>query len=309
MMRTTRLLLTFGAVLAPLGAPVAASAQDGRFQVTAHVEYSGNRTGDFRVGEPLMIQVRDTQGTVTEREYCWTPAPIDRPACSSNNQGAPAQVGTQKVEVTMSDGTKLTHTFAVQPAASVVKPMAQASSPVPFVLTCASQLYGQRLAGGRYAMPLGTVAAGTQVAAYYSPQRGWYQVVTLNTFQAGFMSTACLKSVASGATKTQVTFTLRSNATKTYRLRIPKGFTVTNVAGQGTGVSYEIDVKGGGFGNGVANPIFAKGGGVHLPFLGATVVRDGYDKGSNSWFVRVRTRKLAKPLTLQILAYGTRSTS
>ena len=308
-MRTFTSLATAAVVaFIPLLLPSGATAQDGRFVVTVHVEFSGDRTSDYRVGEPLMVQVKDTQGAASERQICWTPAPIDRPACSSSASGAPAQVGTQKLDITMSDGSKVSHTFAVGPAATVVKPANQVSSPVPFQVTCATPFYGDYGRDG-FAMPLGTSAAGTQVAAYYSPGKGVYQVVTLNTFVAGFVSTSCLRPVSAGATRTQTRpFALRSNTTQTYFLKIPAGFTVIR-KGDAGGVSYAIDVKGGGFGNGVANPIFARGGGVHLPFLGATVIGDGYDAETKRWFVRVRTGKLAKPLTLQITAYGRRSTS
>ena len=42
---------------------------------------------------------------------------------------------------------------------------------------------------------------------------------------------------------------------------------------------------------------------MHLPFLGATVVREGIARGAV--FVRVRTTHLTRPITLTISAYGT----
>ena len=53
----------------------------------------------------------------------------------------------------------------------------------------------------------------------------------------------------------------------------------------------------------MANPIRRQGGGIHLPFLGATVIRDGIT--ANAVFVRVRTVRLQDPITLLISAYGT----
>lgn len=285
--------------------PAAAQAQDGRFTVNVHVEYDSGRTTDFRVGEIVMVSVKDAQAKASPTKICWSPAPIDRPDCSPSNQGAPAEVGTQKLTITMSDGSTATHQFAVGPAASQLQPITKATAPVPFEVTCTSQLYGQRLSDGTFAMPLGPVAAGRQVAAYYDAGGGYYQVAPYSTFTPGFMSSKCLTAVSAGATRTQSSSTLKSNTEKTYYLKVPKGFEVKGYSGDASGVGYAIDVKGGGFGNGVANPISVKGGGVHLPFLGATVTKDGYDK-SKGWFVRVKTGKLKKPLVLQIYAYGTR---
>jgi hypothetical protein len=42
---------------------------------------------------------------------------------------------------------------------------------------------------------------------------------------------------------------------------------------------------------------------VHRPFLGATVIRDGIT--DDFVFVRVRTTRLTRPITLLISAYGT----
>lgn len=307
---TTRRVAPLLAATALLGAAVPGTAQaaDGRYQVNVHVEYESGRTTDFKVGEIVMVSVKDSQGTASPSKICWSPAPIDRPACSPSAQGAPATVGTQKLSITMSDGSTVTHEFPVgQAATQVQKNTAAATAPVPLRVTCASQLYGQRLEDGTYAMPLGVVAAGQQVAAYYDAGGGYYQVAPYGTFTPGFMAKACLQGVSVGSTQTKSTYTLKSNTEKTYRLKIPKTFKVQGFSGDATGVSYAIDIKGGGFGDGVANPISKQGGGVHLPFLGATVVKDGYDAKSKAWFVRVKTGKLKKPLTLEILAYGTRT--
>lgn len=288
--------------------PGAAHAQDGRFTVNVHVEYDSGRTTDFRAGEIVMVSVKDAQAKASPTKICWSPAPIDRPDCSPSNQGGLATNGTQKLTITMSDGSTVTKEFPVQQAAvQVQKNTAAATAPVPFRLTCASTLYGQRLEDGTYAMPMGVIAAGQQVAAYYDAGGGSYQVTSYAGFTPGFMSTKCLQGVSVGSTQTKSTYKLKSNQEKTYVLKIPKGFKVKGFDGDATGVSYAIDVTGGGFGNGVANPISKKGGGVHLPFLGATVVKDGYDAKTKSWFVRVKTGKLKKPLTLEILAFGTRT--
>lgn len=298
------------AAFALLGAAVpAAQAQDGRFQVNVHVEYESGRTTGFKVGEILMVSVRDAQNAASPRQICWSPAPIDRPACSSSNQGAPSQTGATTLTITMSDGTTVKHTLQAGPAAGTLQPnTAAATAPVPFEVTCASQLYGQRLEDGTYAMPLAVVAAGQQVAGYYNAGGGYVQVAPYSTFTPGFMSNTCLKAVSLASTQAKSTFKLKSNTEKTYFLKIPAGFKVKGFTGDATGVSYAIDVTGGGFGNGVANPISSKGGGVHLPFLGATVTKDGYDSKKKQWFVRVKTTKLKKPLTLEILAYGSSAT-
>lgn len=296
------------ALIGAAALPPAASAQDSRFQVNVHVEYESGRTTDFRAGEIVMVSVKDSQGKASPGRICWSPAPIDRPACSTSNQAGLATNGTQKLTITMSDGSTATHEFPVQQAAvQVQKNTAAATAPVPLMVTCSSQLYGQRLEDGTYAMPMGVIAAGQQIAAYYDAGGGYYQVTSYAGFTPGFMSKKCLQGVSVGSTQTKSTYTLKSNSEKTYVLKVPKGFKVKGYDGDATGVSYAIDVKGGGFGNGVANPISAKGGGVHLPFLGATVVRDGYDAKRKEWFVRVKTGKLKKPLVLEILAFGTRT--
>lgn len=285
-----------------------ASAQDGRFQVNVHVEYESGRTTNFRAGEIVMVSVKDAQGTTSPGKICWSPAPIDRPACSPSNQGGLAAPGTQKLTITMSDGSVVTHELPVQQAAvQVHKNTAAATAPVPFRVTCASTLFGQRLEDGTYDMPLAVVAPSQQVAAYYDAGGGFYQVIPYSTFTPGFMSAKCLQGVSVGSNQTKSTYTLKSDTERTYALKIPKGFKVKGFSGDATGVAYAIGLKGGGFGDGVANPISKKGGGVHLPFLGATVVKDGYDAKTKQWFVRVKTGKLKKPLTLSILAFGTRA--
>lgn len=306
---TRRIAQVLAATAMVAAAPSAAHAQDGRFTVNVHVEYESGRTTDFKVGEIVMVSVRDARNAASPRQICWSPAPIDRPACSSSNQGGLSQTGATTLTITMSDGSKVTHTVQAGPAAGALQPnTAAATAPVPFEVTCTSQLYGQRLEDGTYAMPLATIAAGQQVAGYYNAGGGYVQVAPYSTFTAGFMSNRCLSAVSKSATQTKSTFALKSNTEKTYYLKIPNGFKVKGFNGDASGVSYAIDVTAGGFGNGVANPISAKGGGVHLPFLGATVTKDGYDKSSKRWFVRVKTGKLKKPLTLEILAYGSRAT-
>lgn len=289
--------------------PAAASAQDGRFTVNVHVEYESGRTTDFKVGEIVMVSVKDAQNAASPRQICWSPAPINRPSCSSSNQGGLSQTGATTLTITMSDGSTVKHTVQAGPAAGSLQPnTAAATAPVPFEVTCTSQIFGQRLEDGTYAMPLATVAAGQQVAGYYNAGGGYVQVASYSTFTPGFMSNKCLKAVSLASTQAKSTFTLKSNTEKTYYLKIPAGFKVKGYDGDVSGVSYAIDVKGGGFGNGVANPISEKGGGVHLPFLGATVTKDGYDEKKKQWFVRVKTGKLKKALTLEILAYGSSAT-
>ena len=53
------------------------------------------------------------------------PAPIARPACSTARNAAPSQAGPTTVQVTLSDGTKLTQTFTTHaPATKVGGPRA-----------------------------------------------------------------------------------------------------------------------------------------------------------------------------------------
>jgi hypothetical protein len=38
----------------------------------------------------LQVQYNDPSGATREKQVCWSPAPIDQPACTPTGTGAPA---------------------------------------------------------------------------------------------------------------------------------------------------------------------------------------------------------------------------
>jgi hypothetical protein len=138
------------------------------------------------------------------------------------------------------------------------------------------------------------------VAAYYAANSSTVQVYDYATNTAGFVASSCVTGPKPKAQTYERKVQLRSNRTQTYRLKLPQGFKAVSVRGS-TPIAYQLYA--GQRGSGVGNYIRASGGGVHKPFLGATVVRDGI--ADNSVFVRIRTTKLERPVTLLLSAYGT----
>jgi hypothetical protein len=279
-----------------LALPATAGAQAGG-TISVHALFSGGRTTGFTVGTPLQIQYSDPSGQTRERQVCWTPAPIDLPSCSPTGTGAPAAAGTQRVTVQLTNGQSVSTAFAVGPAATQLAPGTSSAPPVPYTVTCATELYGN--VGQED--PLHLLSPGEQVAAYYQANSSTLQVYDYSTNMAGFVAASCARGPAEQARTYDRTFRLRSNRTRTYRLPLPEGFEPVSVRGS-TPVAYQL-YPGRQRGFGVGNYIRASGGGVHRPFLGATVVRDGIT--DDAVFVRVRTTRLSRPITLSISAYGT----
>ena len=129
MPRFARRALT-GAVLGLAAlSPAVASAQSPTLRV--HAIFSGGQASSFHVGQVLDIDVRNAGGRKLT-QVCMSPAPVARPACSTARNAAPAQAGPTTVQVTLSDGTKLTQTFTAHaPATKVGGPRA-----VPATITC-----------------------------------------------------------------------------------------------------------------------------------------------------------------------------
>jgi hypothetical protein len=291
-----RLLAGAAGACALLAVPAAASAQTSA-TVDVHALFSGGRTTNFTVGTPVGIQYNDPSGQTREQQVCWSPAPIDLPACTASGTGAPAQAGTQTITVMLTNGQSVEKTFPVGPAATTLGSGTSNAPPVPYTVSCSVEFY----ANAGQNDPLYVLNPAQQVAAYYRANSTTLQVYDYATNTAGFAASNCLTAPKPQAQTYQRTFRLRSNKTQTYRLSLPKGFKAVSVRGS-TPVAYQLYV-GSQKGSGVGNYITAKGGGVHRPFLGATVIRDGI--ANNAVFVRVRTAKLASPITLNISAYGT----
>jgi hypothetical protein len=279
---------------ATLAGAAPAPAQTGA-TIDVHAVFSGGRTTGFTVGTVLQVQYRDPSGATRERQVCWSPAPIDQPACTPTGTGAPAAAGTQRVTVQLTNGQSVSRTFAVGPAATQLGGPTATAPPVPFTVTCATELYGNL--GNR--TPLHLLSPGEQVAAYYRANSTTLQVYDYSSNTAGFVASNCVTGPKPRARTIERTVRLRSNRTRTYRLRLPRGF---QPQGPGTPIGYQL-YPGDRRGYGVGNPIRRRGGGVHKPFLGATVIRDGITAGAV--FVRIRTTRLDGPVTLSISAYGT----
>jgi hypothetical protein len=158
--------------------PGAADAQrSSRFTVTVHAIFSGGQTSGFTAGEPLQVSFSDRRHRVRETRICWSPAPVQRPACSLDTMGAPAASGTQRVTVRLSNGSSISKSVRVGAAA------------VPVALTCATPL----LADASPSSPsLGTLPNGQFVAAYYRAANSLTQVWSYASQRAGFASSSCI---------------------------------------------------------------------------------------------------------------------
>jgi hypothetical protein len=278
-----------------LAVPGAAPAQTTP-TISVHALFSGGKTSGFTVGTPLGIQYNDPSGATREKQVCWSPAPIDLPACTSTGTGAPAQAGTQQVTVQLTNGQSVSTSFPVGPAATQLGSGTTNAPPVPYTVTCSDELYGN----ANQSDPIILLSPGEQVAAYYRANSSTVQVYDYSSNTAGFVAASCVTGPKQQARTIERTVRLRSNRTQTYRLRLPQGFKAVSVRGS-TPIAYQLYT--GQRGSGVGNYIRAQGGGVHKPFLGATVIRDGIT--DNTVFVSIRTTSLERPVTLVISAYGT----
>ena len=181
-----------GAVLALAAlSPAVASAQSPTLRV--HAIFSGGQASNFHVGQVLDIDVRNA-GAGKLTQVCMTPAPIARPACSAARNAAPSQAGATTVQVTLSDGTKLTQTFTTHAAATKV----DGPRAVPATITCQdATLYGnydQRRKRSRD--PIETIRRGTQVGLYNLIAPGKIFMWDYATNKAGFASQSCAKTAS-----------------------------------------------------------------------------------------------------------------
>jgi hypothetical protein len=283
--------LAMGVILAvPAAAPAQAPS------ISVHAIFSGGKTSGFTAGTVLQIEYNDPSGATREKQVCWSPAPIDQPSCTPTGTGAPAQAGTQTITVQLTNGQSVSTTLSIGAAATSLGNGTSNSPPVPYTVTCATELYGNL---GQQD-PLLVVSPGEQVAAYYRANSSTVQVYDYSSNTAGFVAAGCVTGPKQQARTIERTVRLRSNRTQTYRLSLPRGFKAVSVRGS-TPIAYQLYT--GQRGSGVGNYIRAQGGGVHKPFLGATVIRDGIT--GNAVFVRIRTTSLERPVTLLISAYGT----
>jgi hypothetical protein len=187
-MRTMLLVLLAGT---PAAVPATADAQGApRFSVTVHAIFSGGQSSSFTAGQPLQVSFTDRRHRVRETRICWTPAPVQRPACSLDTMGAPAAAGAQRITVRLSNGTSITKTLRIGAAATTIASSASGRvTAVPVALTCATPL----LADASTSAPsLGTLASGQFVAAYYRAGNSLVQVWSYASQRAGFVSSSCV---------------------------------------------------------------------------------------------------------------------
>jgi hypothetical protein len=301
-----RKLLTAGmavACVAGAGLAAAATAPADGGGTTPFIQhwsaFSGGKVGGYTVGDVIQLHYVDPSGQTTERRFCWSPAPIGQPSCTTATAGAPAKAGTQTVTAQLSNGKTVTSTFAVGPANTVLGTGSGAfTPPVPYTVNGAASLS----ADASLDTPIAQLAVGQQVGGYYSPRKGVTQVYDYATNQAGFFPSALLTPPATPIRTYAKTYKLtKSHQTKTYTLSLPAGFTPGTGTGTGTPVNYSL-YRGTAISSGTSEAITNNGPGNHVPFLGAVVTRSSYNSKQVS--VTVRTGKLAGPLTLRIAAIG-----
>jgi hypothetical protein len=185
-LRAAACALVAGAALTP----AVASAQSSPPALRVHAIFTGD-SGDrttFHVGEALFSDVSHAGGRKLT-QVCFAPAPIARPACSAAPIAAPAQTGPLSVTATLDDGTTLTRTLNVIPAATHVG----RSRAVPAAITCQDAgLYGnydRRRHRSRDRFE--TMIRGTRVGLYNRIAPGKVFMWDYATNRGGFASEAC----------------------------------------------------------------------------------------------------------------------
>jgi hypothetical protein len=173
--------------------PAAASAQSASPALRVHAIFTGDsgvRT-TFHVGEALFSDIPNAGGRKLT-EVCFTPAPLARPACSAAPVAAPAQPGPLTVTATLDDGTKLTRTLNVIPAATRVG----ASRAVLATITCQDVgLYGNYDRRRHHSRDLfETMTRGTRVGLYNRIAPGKIFMWDYATNRGGFASEACAQA-------------------------------------------------------------------------------------------------------------------
>jgi hypothetical protein len=190
-MRRTVLRAVAGVLAAAAAlAPSAASAQSSSPALRVHAIFTGDRgeRTTFHVGEALFSDVQRASGR-TLTQVCFSPAPIARPACSAARIAAPAQPGPLTVTATLSDGTTLTRSLRVIPAATRVA----GSRAVPATITCQDVgLYGNYDRRRHRSRDLfETMTRGTRVGLYNRIAPGKIFMWDYATNRGGFASEAC----------------------------------------------------------------------------------------------------------------------
>jgi hypothetical protein len=159
--------------------------------LSLHAIFSGGQTEHIHAGQVLFAQVRNGGGQDVQ-SICWDPAPIGRPACGTAPTGAPAQAGTQKVVITLSDQSTLTKTIGVLPPATRFG----GTRMVPSTITCAKVgLYGAYDRRRHRSLDIReTMVRGTRVGVLNRIAPGKIFMWDYATAKAGFASERCAKA-------------------------------------------------------------------------------------------------------------------
>jgi hypothetical protein len=261
-----------------------------------HAAFSTGQTTDLTVGTVMSLRYVDPTGNTSVKQFCWSPAPIDGPACSPMGTGAPAQAGTQTVTAQLNNGQNVQTTFQVLQANTQLTNGTSGvwSPPVPVTSSCNISLGSD--AG--LDSSVGMIAVGQQLGAYYQANNAVTQVYDYSTNVAGFIPSVCLNFPSDSTVTYSRTVKLRSNRTQTYRVNLPSNFQPDTARGA-TAYGYQL-YRGTQIGSGVGNKI-TRTPQRHQPFLGATVTRAVVR--NNTISVTIKTGRINN-LTLQIAGIG-----
>jgi hypothetical protein len=152
------------AVAAVAGATLASTATAAPV-VKVHAIFGGQ---GIHVGQVLDVRTSGHTGAKTT-EICWDPAPIDRPACSPSENGAPSAAGTTKLTVKLADGTELHKSIHVTSGYTRRGGDGGSDAAAGHVSCKSLTLWGNVPRKGHKHNPrdrMATLAAGAQVAQY-----------------------------------------------------------------------------------------------------------------------------------------------
>jgi hypothetical protein len=188
-MSRTAVRAVVGALVAGAAlSPAAASAQAQSPTLRVHAIFPRGQSTRFHAGQVLSVDPKNAGGRKLT-QVCFTPAPIARPACSALATAAPSRAGPTTVTGTLSDGTKLTHTFTTLAAATRVG----GSIAVPATIRCQDVTqfanYDQRR--HRSLDPRGTLRRGARVALYNRIGPGMIFMWDYATNRGGFARESC----------------------------------------------------------------------------------------------------------------------
>ena len=201
-MDMTRSRLIPAVILTAALVPAAAfSAMPTPGPVLIHAINGGVSGGhEFAAGQPLLVALR-RHGKIHATRACWTPAPIDSPACGSTSAfRAAARAGNQSVRVYYNGGGWVDGGFHVTRAAAKL-PGGSGTPAVPLRVTCTTRFYAN-FSRGKLLDELPPIATGLHVAAFYrvAAHHHVVQVAVYRGSQEGFADDSCLKPVLSRST-------------------------------------------------------------------------------------------------------------